>query len=220
MMRTMSVKWTEVVSALSSVMSSSLAIIAAIFAYRGVRTAWRSYEVQQQQLNRSVELQARNQAENFCVWLEWRESAWVIMIHNASPLPVYDVIVSWDLDDPVTWSGIAGTLPDVSDDERTGLLGDWDFNTVGPSPEPQHHEGVGEWIRSGVSGCLDVFEKRDHGLIFPPDYEIAFKNLRLRTVFTDAAGVYWERLGGQLQRWDDRLKTPADRSDTSPASAV
>lgn len=199
----MSVKWTEVLSAFASVTSVCLSIIAAMFAYRGIRTAWRSLEMQRKQFNESVDLQSRKYAASFCVWLEEVDGLWLMMVHNAGDMPVYDAYVSWGLDDPLEWSGVYGKMRVVSENEMTGLSGEWDFGNVGPTVEPRCVDGAGEWAREGAAHCLAVLEERGHGLLFPPGFETAFKNIRLRTIFTDVAGVRWERRGGSLRCQDD-----------------
>lgn len=209
-----SVKWTEVLSAFASVASTTLSIIAAVFAYYGVRAAWRSFEVQRKQLNESAELRERQHAANFCVWLEDLGDSWAMMLHNAGDMPVCDVYVSWNLGDPVTWSDVIGEMREVSNEERAGLLGEWEFGNVGPTSEPRCEDGVGDWVREGAAHCVDVLNRRDHGRLFLPGLETAFKNIRLTTVFTDVAGVRWERRGGQLQRQDDWFAAQADQPDS------
>ncbi|GAB3474315.1 hypothetical protein GCM10027521_02560 [Amycolatopsis cihanbeyliensis] len=171
--------------------------------------------MQKKQLNESVELRAREHAANFCVWLEDLGDSWVVMVHNAGDMPVYDVYVSWDLDDPVKWPGIYRKMRPVPEGEHTGLIGDCEFGNVGPTSEPRCEDGVGEWIREGAAYCVEVLEQRDHGLLFPPGLEKAFKNMHLTTIFTDVAGTRWERRGGQLQRQEDWLALEEDRMEAA-----
>jgi hypothetical protein len=183
----------------TSAISTVLAIVAAIFAYRGVRTAWRSFELQHQQLNQSVELRRREQASKFCVWLEERGDSWAMMVHNASDLPVYDAYAVWDLGDPATWCGTIGDIPDhASSGTGPALLGDWTIGNVGPTSKARCVDGAASWLREGAAGCLDDASARFQCLLFPPGFETAFRNVCLRTYFTDAAGVRWERCGGRL----------------------
>lgn len=210
-LRGMLIEWAKILPILVSVTSTCVSIVAATVAYRGFRTARRSFEIQRKQLDELAELRAREYAVGFCVWLEDLGDSWVMMVHNSGSMPVYDVYVYWDLDDPVTWSGVIGEMPAVPEDEHTGLLGEWEFGNVGPTSEPRREDRVGEWIREGAAHCVGVLTERDHGLLFPPGFETAFKNLRLRTVFTDVAGVRWERRGARLERQDDWWAAETDQ---------
>ncbi|MEU0511587.1 hypothetical protein [Amycolatopsis sp. NPDC006125] len=128
-------------------------------------------------------------------------------------MPVYDVYLSWHLPDPATWSGVIGELSDVPEGERLSLLGEWELGNVGPTLNPRCEDGVGEWIREGAAHCLEALKERDHEVLFLPGFETAFKNIRLRTVFTDVAGVRWERRGARLQRQEEWVSVEEDQSD-------
>lgn len=167
------------------------------------------------QLGESSELRLREYAANFCVWLEDLGDSWVMMVHNSGRMPVYDVYVSWSLSDPGTWSGVIGKLRGVSEGERAGLVGEWEVGNVGPIPEPRCEDGVGEWIRAGTTHCVDVVSQREPGRPFLPGFETAFKNILLRTVFTDVTGTRWERRGAQLRRQDEWFALEASTSPTA-----
>jgi len=209
----MSVKWTEVLSSLAAISSTLLAIVAVVLSYRGVRTALRSFVIQQRQLDRAEEVRLGEQASKFCVWLEGRGESCVVLLHNASALPVYDVYLRWDLEDPATWPHMFGLrkLSDVPADERTGLSGDISLQNVGPTSKPRHLDQVSAAIEEGVAYCLAVGREREKAL-FVPGFEDAYSNVRISVEFTDAAGIRWERTGGQLR--------PVGQSDDSTAELI
>lgn len=201
----MDLKWTEVLSAVSAASSALLALVAALVAYRGVRVAWKNYQVQQRQLGVVLEEQRRWSAARFCAWIDYDDDSCILKYHNAGDLPVFDVVVWYSLDDPVRWSNLPQYFPrcTASPDERAGLLGDFELYTVGPTASPCEKEGSSEVIGSGVKYVIDYAndrEKLTSDVLFELPVSEGFKNIALRAHFTDAEGTRWERDGAVLHR--------------------
>ncbi|GAB3677655.1 hypothetical protein [Saccharopolyspora tripterygii] len=195
-----SVKWTEVVSAVSAAASAALAIAAALVAYFAGRAAWRSYGVQRKQLQRLEEDRLNDLASKFGVWVEYDESdaSHKLYCHNGGAQPVYGVYITYDLKDPCDYDEVWCSKHLVPE-PRTGLSGDYFLGDLGPTQEPRLLSHVTDAIREGIEYWADVATERRKSTIFPVTTWDAYKVIEITVTFTDAKGVSWERKGGHLR---------------------
>lgn len=207
-MATDSVKWTDVVSAISSGTSALLAIVAAVVAVFAVRAALRANETQNKQLRRLEATQEQELASKFVVWIR-RSSPdappWFQVVYaNTSGLPFQDVVVQ------LSHAGKSVAVVRLSELE--------------PTDHPTPLDGVGqrfaEAILEAESGKVDHPNSEEVQAIQLPALETGYAvrvspRYKIDLVFEDSNGNIWTRRHGELIPVGNQLEGAAFLLDGS-----